>query len=122
MPLQGGLWLAGGLAILGTPPSGLFFTEFAILGVALRSHAVVVTVLYLLLLFVIFCGMVRVFLGMACGDAPADAPTAAPAPDSPWTSLPPLVLILCALALGLYVPEPLLALLRHAAALLGGTP
>lgn len=72
LPVTGVLWVAGFLAITGTPPFGLFVSEITILKGAIEGRHWLVAVLYLLLLTVIFVGMAGVFLRMAFG-APGEA-------------------------------------------------
>ncbi len=57
LPLSGVLWVAGFLAITGSPPFGPFLSELTILKAALDQGRGVVAVGYLALLAVIFIGM-----------------------------------------------------------------
>ncbi len=57
VPWSGVLWLAGFLAITGTPPFGAFLSEFTILKAALDLDRGWVAGIYLLLLAIIFVGM-----------------------------------------------------------------
>ena len=117
LPWSGLLWLAGFLAIAGSPPFGLFLSEFIILKEALEQSRFVLAALYLGLLAVIFAGLASSVLRMAQG-----APSASDdAPRERWQAvLPPALLALAVLLLGIYIPDPLAALLRRAAAVLGG--
>ncbi len=115
LPVSGALWLAGLLAITGSPPFGMFLSEFTILKAALDQNRPVVAVLYLLLLAIIFMAMTTLVLRMAQGDA-----TRPRQRESALAILPPLALGAAALALGLYIPPALETLLRGAAKLLGG--
>jgi hydrogenase-4 component F len=120
LPLTGTLFLAGGLAILGSPPFGLFVSEFLILQEGWQHGFGWTMVLYLFLLGVIFISMSRILLRMLHGEKRILA-------LSGWRpSLPMLVpcILLAAgtLFLGLYIPAPLLDFLSQAAAsLLGGS-
>ena len=67
-PVTGVLWLAGFLAITGTPPFGPFMSKFTILKTALDGGHVWITVIFLAMLGVIFIGMATAFLGMAQGE------------------------------------------------------
>lgn len=65
------LWLLGMLMICGTPPSPLFFTEWALV----REAGLLWGAVILLLLLVIFCAMADIVLKMFSGTA--DKPVAA---------------------------------------------
>ncbi|ADV60961.1 NADH/Ubiquinone/plastoquinone (complex I) [Isosphaera pallida ATCC 43644] len=121
LPLTGWLWLAGILAITGTPPFGIFLSEFAILRSIVDQQRPWVAGAYLFLLAVIFLGMIAIAIPMThrgpsqvqparLGQVEADhTPT-------PWLmKLPPLVLLGGVLALGLHLPSDLTALLREIA-------
>jgi hydrogenase-4 component F len=122
LPFTGILWVAGFLAITGTPPFGLFLSEMAILKAALDGGRILVAVLYLAFLALIFVGMATVFLRMAQGAPPEGLRDrdGRPVRDSFFMILPPAVLCLLALALGLYVPPGLQAAIAEAARVVGG--
>jgi hydrogenase-4 component F len=120
LPVSGVLWLAGFLAITGSPPFGPFLSELAVLKAALGAGRIAVAAAYLAFLGIAFVAMATVFLRMAQGPSPL--PLERPSKENPWTVVPPIVLISLSLLLGLYVPPALQALLRDAAACLGGTP
>ena len=63
LPLNGALWLLTLLAICGTPPSPLFFSEFMLV----KSAGVLWGSVILLLLFIIFCAMADTALKMCMG-------------------------------------------------------
>ena len=71
LPLTGALWLAGFLAITGSPPFGTFLSEFTVLKAALDADRAVVAALYLALLAIIFIGMANVMLKMSQGTVSA---------------------------------------------------
>jgi hydrogenase-4 component F len=115
LPVSGTLWVAGFLAITGSPPFGPFLSEFTILRAALDQHRIGVAITYLALLGLIFVGMASIALKMAQGPAPRQA-------KEPLLSiLPPVVLALPVLALGVYIPPPLDRALREIARTLGGS-
>ncbi len=118
LPVSGWLWVAGLFAITGTPPFSLFVSEFLIARAALESGRIAVAVAFLALLAWIFAVMARPMLSMAQG-VPGSRPDPSPGPEPPLAVLAPLALAFAALALGLYVPGPLRAVLGQAAALLG---
>ena len=71
LPVTGVLWLAGFLAITGSPPFGPFLSELTILKGVLDPGRLAVAVAYLLALAVVFVGMATIFLRMAYGTPPA---------------------------------------------------
>ncbi len=73
LPVSGVLWVAGFLAITGSPPFGPFLSELVILKAALDQGQIVVAALYLLALSAVFVGMATVVLRMAQGE-PAGLP------------------------------------------------
>jgi hydrogenase-4 component F len=144
LPITGVLWVAGFFAITGTPPFGLFVSEFTILKGALDGRHWLVAVLYLVFLTVIFVGMAGVFLRMSFGEregagaqgrlgAPEEAGTQegpktrkeqtgaamVPSKESILAWLPPLVLGMGVLVLGLWIPLPLRETINTALRALG---
>ena len=117
MPLSGALWTAGFLAIVGSPPFGLFVSEFTILKGIFASGSLLAAMIYLGALAVIFVGMSIPVLRMVQGMPPRDVPM--DYHESLYSVLPPAVLCLMVLGLGLYVPDWLVDTLNRAAALLG---
>ncbi|HJD96256.1 proton-conducting transporter membrane subunit [Mailhella massiliensis] len=117
MPLSGALWTAGFLAIVGSPPFGLFISEFTILKGIFAHGGLTVAFVYLAALAVIFVGMSIPVLRMAQGTPPRDVPM--DYHESLFSVLPPAALCLMVLCLGLYVPDWLVETLNRAAALLG---
>ena len=117
MPLSGALWTAGFLAIVGSPPFGLFVSEFTILKGVFAHAGLGVALVYLAALAVIFVGMSIPVLRMVQGTPPRDVPM--DYRESLFSVLPPAVLCLMVLGLGLVVPDWLVETLNRAAALLG---
>ncbi|MBU1106573.1 MAG: hypothetical protein KKB51_07915 [Candidatus Riflebacteria bacterium] len=118
-PLNGVLWLAGFLAITGTPPFTTFNSEFAILRVAVQSHNWTVAVLYLLFLLLVFIGMLTIFMHMTLGKK-GEAEVDSASGESFWQLLTPVVFLSVALLLGLYLPEFMRDTINGAAMALGG--
>jgi hydrogenase-4 component F len=110
LPWTGGLFLLGGLALLGLPPFGIFVSELLLFRAGLRAgHPWVVglIVVLILLIFVSFLGyMNRMLYGV---------PPAGPAHSvSDGPALLPLALNVAALLiLGLMIPEPVARLLHQ---------
>jgi len=118
LPLSGALWLIGFLAISGSPPFGPFVSELWILKGALDGRQWASASLYVALLAVVFVGMATVVLKMSHGE-PSDKFKTSAAEEDPWRLLPPVGLAAAVLALGLWVPRPLLEAVRDAAIVLG---
>jgi hydrogenase-4 component F len=116
LPMTGWLWLAGFLALTGTPPFGTFLSELTILKAGL-AHGPWIPAAYLLFLGLAFIGMARAVLHMDLGPAPPGRAH----PERLWRWLPPLALAGLSLGLGLYLPEGLRAALVEAAGSLSGS-
>jgi hydrogenase-4 component F len=118
-PVWGLLWLAGFLAITGTPPFGLFMSKFSILKAAFDQSRFLVGGASLFLLAIIFIGMATAFLGMAQGEP---SPSLTPRQRGHWLLLVPAAgLGVMTLVLGVYIPDALNRLLHEAARALGGS-
>jgi hydrogenase-4 component F len=120
VPLSGALFLAGFLAITGSPPFAPFVSEFTIVNAAVGSGQFVASGLFLLLLGIVFIGMGATVLAVVQGKAPAQSQTNG-FHDSLSTGGPIVLFLVLVLILGLYVPPPLESLLRNAAAFLEDT-
>lgn len=121
LPVSGILWLAGFFAITGSPPFGMFLSEFTILRAALDQGHLFISIAYLVLLALIFIGMTSIVLRMAQGKPDMVLISAPVSRGEAFSSIaPPAILCICVLGLGLYVPAPLGDLLQGAAHLLGG--
>ena len=118
MPVTGALWMGGFLAIVGSPPFGLFVSEFLILKGILQQGQWLVAALYLLALAIIFVGMSVAVLRMFQGTRPTDMPECPR--ESALSVLPPMTLGLGVLLLGFWMPDGVEKLLRAGAALIGG--
>lgn len=140
LPVSGWLFLLGFLAASGSPPFGPFRSLFTIVTAAFAQGRWVVAALMLAFLMLVFMGMGKTVLAVVQGAPakPAEGPeaivcvAAPPASDAPrdtaaadyrddaLTAAPALVLLALLLALGLFLPPPLDALLTEAARTLGG--
>jgi hydrogenase-4 component F len=121
-PITGFLWLAGFLAIAGSPPFGLFVSELTILRGALESGRWGVATAYLLALGVIFVAMARIVLPMAFGQADGrieEKNIPSSRKEALWAVVPPLVLGGVVLVLGLYIPPLLWNFLQSVASQIG---
>ncbi len=126
LPVSGVLWVAGFLAITGSPPFGPFLSELIILKSALDQGRFVVAAAFLFLLAVIFVGMAAIVLRMfqgtpeQAGNALAPDGSVVSSSESAFAVIPPLVLGLAVLVLGVYLPPALKGLIAHAARAIGG--
>jgi len=118
LPISGALLVLGLFAVTGSPPFGLFLSEFTILRAAFGAGHPWIAVLMLLFLAIIFVGMAVMILGMALGEP---EPRAGHAPESWWLLAGPVGLAAAVLLLGVYIPGPLQHALTIAATALGGT-
>lgn len=118
LPVSGALLVAGLFAITGSPPFGLFLSEFTILRAAIGGGHAWTAIAMLVLLAVIFIGIAMLVLDIALGTP---APGATRVRESPWLLIGPFVLAATVLLLGLHIPGPVRAVLALAAASLGGS-
>lgn len=120
LPVSGVLWVAGLLAITGSPPFGTFISELSVLKGAIDGGRWWVAASYLALLATAFAGMGRIMLHMAQGEPAANV---APQDREPWSAVaPPLVLLVLVLLLGVWVPRALGELISAAGQVVGGGP
>lgn len=120
VPWSGALFLAGFLAITGSPPFGPFISEFTIVNAAFVREHFVAGGLFLLLLGIVFIGMGATVLAVVQGVEPPQLENNG-YHDSANTVVPILLFLALVLCLGLYIPPSLETLLHEAAALVEGT-
>ena len=119
LPLSGTLFLAGFLAITGSPPFGPFISEFAILNGAFATGRFVTAGLFLALLLLVFIGMGATVLTVVQGRSPANVQNT-PYRDGFLTAAPVVILMVMVLLIGLYIPAPLVTMLKDAVSFLEG--
>jgi hydrogenase-4 component F len=119
VPISGGLFLAGFLAVTGSPPFGPFISELTILTGAMAGRHYVAAGLFLLFLVIIFIGMGSTVLAVVQGPCSAEA---APGDfrDSVWKASPMLVALALVLVMGVWIPDFVYDVVRAAARDLGG--
>jgi hydrogenase-4 component F len=117
VPVSTGLLVLGLFAVTGSPPFGLFMSEFTLLRAAIDQGHPWIAAIVLLMLGVIFVGMAALMLGIALGEPP---PGTGRVRESGWLVAGPLALAAVVLLLGVYIPGPLHELLARAATALGG--
>ena len=115
VPVSAALLTLAAFAIGGSPPFGPFVSELTIFLGTMRGGAPWLAVVFMGLLGLAFVGIASTLFPMLQGD-----PTGPPRARERWlTIVPPALLALAVLALGLYVPRSVDALLRSAAEVLG---
>jgi hydrogenase-4 component F len=109
-PLTGAILVLAALAVGGSPPFGLFLSEFTIVRAGLNHSSVVLVAALLVLLAIVFVALIGAVSGMTFGPAP-DRPTAGPAyaeRSGQLLAATPLVAGLgLLLMLGLWIPDGL---------------
>jgi hydrogenase-4 component F len=118
-PISGWLLLVGLFAVTGSPPFGLFISEFSIIAGAVREHHPWVAAATLAMLAIIFAAIARMIVGVLYGE-PLDAPTDEAVGEHASSVIGPTVLACLVLLLGVYIPAPLRAVIGRAASSLGG--
>jgi hydrogenase-4 component F len=115
-PLTGAVLLLAALAVAGSPPFGLFLSEFTIVRAGLQRSSIVLVAALLVLLAVVFVALVGAVADMALGGSP-ERPTAGPAyaeRSGRLLAATPLVAGLALLlVLGVWIPGGLNQLIMH---------
>jgi len=121
LPASATLLVLGLFAVTGSPPFGLFLSEFTILRAAIDGGHPWIAATILAALAVIFVGMAALVLGIVLGEPPPSSePNAVPVRESRWLISGPAALAAIVLMLGVYIPGPLHDILTRAAVALGG--
>lgn len=119
LPVSGALFLAGFLAITGSPPFGPFISEFTLLRGIFGGGHWQIGVVVLVLLAIVFIGMGATVLTATQGEPEQTTPQFC---DRPLLYFSPLCFMLLVLLLGVYLPQPLHQALQQAADLLEVRP
>jgi len=114
LPVTAMLFIAAFLAVTGSPPFGLFVSEFSILREVFATGHFALGGYFLIVLSVVFIGMGSTILAVTLGPPSARADSA-PYHDTVLSVGPPLILLLLVLVLGLYLPESIRSLVAEAA-------
>jgi hydrogenase-4 component F len=117
LPVSGVLLLLGLFAVTGSPPFGLFLSEFTILNAAIGQGHPWVAVAMIALLTLIFVAMAAVVLEVLYGPPATEVPVVR---ENLLLVAGPIALLLTVLMLGVYIPAPLHRVLTEAARGLGG--
>jgi hydrogenase-4 component F len=104
LPLTGGVLLLATLAILGSPPFGLFLSELTIVRAGFTLSNPVLPALLLLLLVVAFVGLARSVTGMVTGPSPGRLQAYATSSERVLAGLPLVAGLVGLLLLGVWVP------------------
>ena len=119
MPASGTLLVIGLFAVTGSPPFGMFISEFTIISAAVETYPWIAAVI-VVLLSIIFIGIASMILEMVYGHREPDDVPAERGVERPWLVLAPAALAVLTLVLGVYLPTRLAAALSSAAQSLGG--
>lgn len=119
LPWTGGLFLLTTLAITGTPPFGLFLSEFSILSAALAADRPRAAALFVAGVVTIFIGFLAHISKLSLGAPAHDAP---PAAECPWKLGAMALVAVVVLGLAFWLPGPLAHLAHASASLIEGAP
>ena len=119
VPWSGALFLAGFLAITGSPPFGPFISEFTILSGAMSERRFVTAALFLLFLLVVFIGMGATVLAVVQGPVSAAGATT-DFRDTFWRVAPMLAALTMVVVMGVWIPDAVYGLVLAAAKSLEG--
>jgi hydrogenase-4 component F len=112
-PLVGGVLLLGSLAIIGSPPFGLFLSEFTIVRAGLAGSSAWLVALLLILLVLAFIAFLATTARIALGEPTDRVVASADATASVVGAVPLVAGLAVLLVLGLWIPGGLSDLIRH---------
>ena len=117
LPLSATLFLAGFLAVTGSPPFGPFISEFTILNGAMMRREYAAASLFLIFLMIIFIGMGATVLRVVQGPtSPAGERTTYR--DGFWKTAPMFTALALTVVMGVWIPEPVYTFVERAARML----
>jgi hydrogenase-4 component F len=116
LPLAGGGFLAGVLALIGTPPFSIFMSELWIAKAGIRNGHIPAVVLFVFIAAVVFVCAFRHAIEMTWSRPDLPPPASGTRGISVALVLLPLALLL---VIGVWMPEPLRHALQQAAAIIG---
>jgi hydrogenase-4 component F len=117
LPWTGGLFLMATVAVTGMPPFSIFQSEFNILSAALAADRGWSAFLFIAGVVTIFAGFL-VHLSKLNLGAPSHG--GARVVECPWKLGAMMLVALCVVGLGFWLPGPLYDLVREAAEMIGG--
>lgn len=101
MPATGTMLLIGGLAITGSPPFGIFISEFTIFSAGFLQGNIISSVLFLLFIIMIFAGFFYNLSKMTFGTP---EPGIMAGEVSRWTLGAMAIVMISVIVLGVYIP------------------
>ena len=108
-----------GVAAVGLPPFGLFFSEILVLSGGFAAGHLTATVLLLVAILASFCGL----LYQCARILPGEPKVARRSVPAPLAGAPAMLLLLGALLVfSVWLPAPLLEVIRQATDIIGGAP
>jgi hydrogenase-4 component F len=118
MPASSILLALAVIGIAGLPPFGIFLTEFSIVAGGMGAGRIWVSVLFMAALVAVFCGLLSHVAHLLLGTAKKEAA----GPPTPLSCVVAMALLIAVLSVfSVWLPEPLLQLLRQAAAIIRGS-
>jgi len=120
MPVTGFMFLVGGLAIIGLPPFNIFMSKFLILDSGFVSENFLVIALAILFIAIVFASFGKHLLHLVFGNPKFEMTKE---DFGKFSVIPMVVLVSIIFIMGIYVPEPLQALIEDASTIIlsGGT-
>ena len=112
-PLVGGVLLLASLAILGSPPFGLFLSEFTIVRAGIAGSSAWLVGLLLVLLVLAFVAFLATTARIALGEPTGRVSVRAEATSSVVGAVPLVAGLAVLLVLGMWIPGGLSDLIRH---------
>jgi len=119
LPASALLLLVGVLAMTGTPPFSIFQSEFTILSAGMAGGHGWLVALFMVCVVTIFAGFLSHIVRICLGAAPENTPRAI---VCPWKFAAMMIVLLPVIALGIWLPRPLFALVQAAARITGVAP
>ncbi|MGH3155878.1 MAG: proton-conducting transporter membrane subunit [Streptosporangiaceae bacterium] len=118
IPVTGGALLLGSVAVLGSPPFGLFLSELTIIRAGFAQANPALPLILLALLAVAFFAFARTTMGMVTGQA-AKPPDPYHGRAARWAGALPLAAgLVTLLVLGLWIPAGLNTAIMHSVAVI----
>jgi hydrogenase-4 component F len=120
VPLIGAVLLLGSLAVAGSPPFGLFLSEFTIVRAGFNGSNIALTAVLVAFLALAFLALMRSTTSMALGPGPPrEAGSASVSPARVLGGLPLVWGMTMLLLLGVWIPGGLNELIMHAVRVIG---
>lgn len=114
MPITGGLFAAGILAIIGLPPFGIFVSEFTLIRAGFEASRPWLMAFVLAMLAIAFVVLLKVLNKILFGKPPEDV---LKGEENGWNISLLFVSVLILIILGLTIPAPLMMLLNQSMAI-----